>query len=178
MVCLRPQGPSQIKEAVKMRKKISLIVLDIDGVLTDGRVIIDDRNKEYKTINYRDLDSINYLKAKGIRFALLTGEDTPFVDIIARKYNIRNIIKGAKDKTKKLLRLSRIMEIPIKNICYIGDADRDAEGLKLVGISFVPKDATKKAKKSAFHVFSLNGGGGIIQELKEYLTDNGYISNE
>ncbi len=161
-----------------MRKKISLVVLDIDGVLTDGKVMIDGRNKEYKTINYRDLDSVNYLRKKGIKFALLTGEDTSFVNIIARKYNIKHVIKGAKDKAKELLRLSQIMGIPIKNICYIGDADRDAEGLKLAGISFVPKDATKKAKESASHVFSLKGGRGVVQELKEYLLKNGDLRNE
>jgi len=161
-----------------MRKKIGLIVLDIDGVLTNGKVIIDVHNREYKAINYRDLDSVNFLRKKGSGFALLTGEDTDLTDSIARKFKIKNIIKGAKNKVRGLLQLSKMTGTPIKNICYIGDSDRDVEGLKLVGISFVPKDATQKAKKASSHVFSLKGGEGVVQELKEYLLKNGVICGE
>lgn len=164
------------KEEVKrMKKKITLVVLDIDGVLTDGKVVIDDHGKEYKAINYRDLDSINYLKNKGVEFALLTGENTDFVNIIAKRFKIKNVIKGAKDKAAGLLRVSKMMNTPAKNICYVGDSDRDAEGLKISGVSFVPKDATKKAKKSATYVFSLKGGEGIVQALKERLLKDAYI---
>lgn len=161
-----------------MRRKITLVVIDIDGVLTNGKVVIDDRGREYKTINYRDLDSINYLAKKGVKFALLTGEKTDFVDILARKYNIKSVVKGAKDKVTGLLELSKTTSTQVKDICYIGDSDRDAEGLKLVGISFVPKDATMKAKKAASHVFNLKSGEGIIQEFKEYLIKNGYFQSE
>ena len=84
------------------KTKIKLLALDIDGVLTDGRIIIDALGNECKSINYRDLDGINWLKSKGLNLALLTGEDTAFVDTIARRFGITNIVKGAKDKEKAL----------------------------------------------------------------------------
>lgn len=161
-----------------MKKNIILTVLDIDGILTDGKVAIDDRDREYKIINYRDLDGVNYLRGRGIKFALLTGEDTALVDKIAKKFKIDNVIKGAKDKADGLIRLSEMTGVPIRNICYLGDSDRDAEGLKLAGMSFTPADATIKAKKAALHIFKLKGGEGLVQELKEYLLENRYLDNK
>lgn len=64
---------------------IKLIVLDIDGVLTDGKVVIDNKKNEYKTLNYHDIDGITSLKRKGLKIALLTGEDTFLVDVIANR---------------------------------------------------------------------------------------------
>lgn len=156
------------KMAGKMKDRINLIVLDIDGVLTDGKVFIDSYSKEYKFINYRDLDGVNYIRGQGIEFALLTGEDTKFVDIIARRFKIKNIIKGAKNKAEGIHCLSKLTRVPVKNICYVGDSDRDEQALKIAGMSFAPKDATRKARKAACRVLSLRGGEGVIQEIKEY----------
>lgn len=155
--------------------KIKLIVLDIDGVLTDGRVVIDNNNNEYKSLNYHDMDGITLLKQKGVNIALLTGEDTPFVDTIAKRLGITNIIKGAKDKEKALKQLSEYTQVPLENICYIGDADRDINALKLCGLSIVPQDATKKAKESALVILKSKGGDGVVHEVIEYLIKNGYL---
>ena len=75
-----------------------MLALYIDGVLTNGRIIIDSFNNEHKSINYRDLDGRNWLKRQGLNLALLTGENTVFVDTIAKRFGITNIIKGTKDK--------------------------------------------------------------------------------
>lgn len=99
-----------------------LIVLDIDGVLTDGKVVIDVNNKEFKTLNYHDMDGITLLKQKEVNIALLTGEDNMLVDIIANRLGITNIIKGCKEKG--LIQLSKDTKVPLINTCYIGDSDR------------------------------------------------------
>ena len=155
--------------------KIELIVLDIDGVLTDGKLIIDTQNNEYKSINYRDLDAITVLKNKGLKLALLTGEETALVDAIAKRLGIINIIKGEKNKGKGLTRLSKSLQIPLSNICYIGDSDRDASALKICGLGIVPQDATKKAKDSASVILKTKGGDGVGHEVLEYLIANGYF---
>ena len=159
----------------KQKMKIKLIVLDIDGVLTDGKVIINDNNNEYKTLNYRDMDGITLLKQKKVDIALLTGEDTVLADIIANRLGVTNIIKGAKDKEKGLAQLSEYIHVPLGDICYIGDADRDAAALKLCGLSIVPRDATKKAKESASVILKSKGGEGVVHEAMEYLIENGYL---
>ncbi len=152
--------------------KIKLLALDIDGVLTDGRLILDASGNEYKSINIRDLDGITWLQKSGLALALLTGEDTAFVDTIARRFGITNILKGAKDKEKALKQLAGKTQVSLGNICYVGDADRDAGALKLCGLGIVPQDGTKKAKKSALVVLKSKGGEGVIQEVIEYLIEN------
>lgn len=155
--------------------KIKLIVLDIDGVLTNGRVTVDIKGNEYKNLNYRDMDTISLLKQNGLNIALLTGEDTMLVDVIANRLGVSNVVKNAKDKEKSLRQISENTMIPLENICYIGDADRDIDALKLCDLSMVPRDATNKAKESASYVLETNGGDGLIQEVKEYLIKNEYI---
>ena len=152
--------------------KIKLIALDIDGVLTDGRTIIDALGNEYKSLNYRDLDGITWLRNKGLNLALVTGEDTAFVDIIAKRLGITTTIKGAKDKEKALKQLSKDTQVPLENICYVGDTDRDTSALKLCGLSIVPQDATKKAKESASVILKTKGGDGVVKEVIEYLVEN------
>ena len=152
--------------------KIKLLALDIDGVLTDGRLIIDTPGNEYKTINYRDLDGITWLRNKGLNLALLTGEDNALVDAIAKRFNIANIVKGAKDKEKALKQLSEDSQVSLQNICYVGDADRDAPALKLCGLGMVPQDATERAKGSASVVLRARGGDGLVTEVIEYLIQN------
>lgn len=156
-------------------KKIKLIVLDIDGVLTDGKVTLDSNGNEYKTLNYRDMDGINLLKLNDINVALLTGEDSVLIDIIANRLCITNVIKGAKDKEKDLKKISENTKIPLENICYIGDADRDINALKICGLGMVPQDATKKAKESVPVVLQTDGGSGVVYDAIEYLNKNNYI---
>ncbi len=155
--------------------KIKLLVLDIDGILTDGRYIIDAFNNEYKSLNYRDLDAITWLKNKGLNIALLTGEDSLFVDNIANRLKVINIIKGAKNKEKALRQLSKSLQISLSDICYVGDSDRDAIALKYCGLGIVPSNASRKARESAQIILKSKGGEGVIQEVLEYLNDNKYF---
>ena len=155
--------------------EIKLLALDIDGVLTDGRIVIDTSCREYKSINYRDLDGITWLKNKGVGLVLLTGEETAIVDTLAKRFGVLNVIKGAKDKEKALQQLSESTKVPLKNICYVGDSDRDVATLRICALGIVPQDATKKAKEAASVVLKTKGGDGLIPEVIEYLVENGYI---
>jgi YrbI family 3-deoxy-D-manno-octulosonate 8-phosphate phosphatase len=155
---------------------ITLVVLDIDGVLTDGKLTLDAQNNEYKSINFRDLDAITVLKNNGIKLALLTGEDTALVEAISKRLGITHIIKGEKDKRNGLTTLSDSLQIPLSNICYIGDSDRDTAALKICGLGFVPQNATKKARESASVILKTNGGDGVVHEALEYLITHDHLS--
>lgn len=113
---------------------IKVIALDIDGVLTNGTVIIDDEGKERKSLFYRDVDAIFRGKREGLQFALITGEDDILVDQISKRLGIDLVLKGAKDKVKAITELSRQLHVPLREICYIGDSDRDAPALEMVGL--------------------------------------------
>lgn len=90
-------------------------------------------------------------------------------------WEVTNIIKGCKDKEKGLMQLSKDTEVPLNNICYIGDSDRDAPALKTCGLVIVPQDATRKAKEMASVILDSKGGNGVVNEMMNYLIDNAYI---
>lgn len=148
---------------------IKLVALDIDGVLTDGKVILDESGKETKTLSYRDIDAIFTGKRKALSFALITGENSPIVDVISKRLEIDLVFKNAKDKVKAIEQLSQKSDIPIDEICYIGDSDRDADALAIVGLGLVPADATEKAKNKATKILKSSGGNGAVYEAMQII---------
>lgn len=152
--------------------KVSLLALDIDGVLTDGRFALDASGNEYKCLSVRDLDAITLLRSRGLTVALVTGEDGPLVDTIARRLGVATAVKGAKNKGEALVCLAESLGTSLSEVCYVGDADRDAPALRLCGLPVVPADASRRARESAAVVLSVHGGYGVLSELADYLVAN------
>ncbi|MBA7636686.1 Phosphoheptose isomerase [subsurface metagenome] len=159
--------------AVEDNILIKVVALDIDGVLTDGTVNIDDDGKESKSIFYRDVDAIFRGRREGLQFALITGEDDMLVNQINKRLKIDLVLKGTKDKVKAITELSRQLDVPLQEICYIGDSDRDAPALEMVGLGVAPSNASERAKRSARYVCVNPGGSGAISEaIKKVLRHN------
>ena len=146
-----------------------LILIDVDGVLTDGRVTLDVHGNETKTICYRDLDAIGIGRKAGYEFAFVTGEATPMVDVLAKRFGVEIVYSGAKDKLAAIRQISSDYSIPIKNFIYIGDSDRDAPALEAVGLGIAPKDASFSAKNAAHIVAKSCGGTGVLLEIMHKL---------
>jgi YrbI family 3-deoxy-D-manno-octulosonate 8-phosphate phosphatase len=143
------------------------ILTDIDGVLTDGRVTLDINGNETKNVCYRDLDAIGIGHKNGYVFFFVTGENTPMVDVIAKRFGVENVFKGAKDKLAVLQNISAEKNIPLSEMIYIGDSHRDAPALSAVGIGIAPKDAAFSAKKAAKYITDSNGGYGVLLEVTD-----------
>src|SRR5688572_15245713 len=107
--------------------RLEVLALDVDGVLTDGRVALTPNGEETKAIAFRDLDALTLARGLGLRIALITGEDGPLVDIIAKKTGAEHVLRGAKDKLAAIGVLAAHMNVSPKSICFVGDADRDAK---------------------------------------------------
>lgn len=148
---------------------MKLILLDVDGVLTDGRVTIDIHGNETKTICYRDLDAIGVGRKKGYDFAFVTGEDTEMVKALAKRFGIEKIYAGAKDKLAAMKTIAVECGINLDCLLYIGDSDRDAPALDAVGFGIAPYDATAYAKSSANYVTESRGGYGVLLEVIDKL---------
>lgn len=144
---------------------IRLLALDIDGVLTDGTVYLDETGRESKRLSYRDIDAIFQAHRAGLRLALLTGENTPWVEMIARRLQITLVYAGAKDKVAALRRLAIDANVPVEEIAYIGDSDRDAPALRMAGLGLTPADATPAAQKAADIVIESPGGQGVVAKV-------------
>lgn len=143
---------------------IRLLVMDIDGVLTDGRVYIDEQGGETKTLFYRDLDAMGEAQRNGLQLAFLTGERGPFVDQLARRMNISEVVAGQKDKLAGIQELSARLNLPLSEIAYVGDAVRDLPALEAVGLGLCPADAHRKLLNAGLTVLPRAGGSGAVEE--------------
>lgn len=143
---------------------ITVLALDIDGVLTDGRVLYTSDGQEQKSISFRDIDAIFEARRCGLQVALITGEDTPWVESISRRLQVEHTIQGAKDKLEAVHSLAQQLQILLAAICYVGDSDRDAPALAAVGLGMAPANATAQAKAAAHLVLRSAGGDGAVRE--------------
>jgi D-sedoheptulose 7-phosphate isomerase len=148
---------------------IELLALDIDGVITDGKVSVGAHGEETKGIAFRDLDALALARREGLKLALVTGESGPLLAAIAERLNADIVLSGAKDKVVALRTLSQEMGIPLGAICFVGDADRDALAFATVGLALCPRDASLAARSTAHRVLEARGGEGAVAEAVELL---------
>ncbi len=143
---------------------IELLVLDIDGVLTDGTVSCKAGGPEYKRFSFRDVDAIFEARRNGVKVALATGERTDWATAIADRLEIEHLVTGAKDKLDAIASLSRDLEVPLERVCYVGDSPRDVAALEAVGWGFAPADSSPQARSAADRVLDADGGRGAVEE--------------
>ncbi len=148
---------------------IEVLALDVDGVITDGRLVIAANGEETKGIALRDLDALTQARRAGLRLALVTGEQGPLLDAIARRLQVDCVISGAKDKRVGIIQLCDRLAVPASRVCFVGDADRDALAFGSVGLSLAPADASTRARAKAHRVLSARGGNGAVAEAVELI---------
>jgi 3-deoxy-D-manno-octulosonate 8-phosphate phosphatase (KDO 8-P phosphatase) len=146
---------------------ISILALDIDGVLTDGKVTLDDSGREFKTLSYQDIDAVFLAQRRGVRVVLVTGEASRWVDMIVRRLEIRHVYQGAKDKYRALQNACTDLGVDLQQVCYVGDSLRDIEALAMVGLGLVPSDGSLAAQAAARRVLKHQGGNGAVAEAVE-----------
>lgn len=144
---------------------IELIVFDIDGVITDGSVIIDSDGHEQKQINLKDIDAIFELHRRGFKLAAITGEDTEIVDYFERRFPWEYFYRGNTTKKETMRLLEKGTGVGREHICYIGDGKYDVEPLSYAGLSLCPANAIDRAKNAADIVLQNEGGKGCIWEI-------------
>jgi 3-deoxy-D-manno-octulosonate 8-phosphate phosphatase (KDO 8-P phosphatase) len=143
---------------------IRLLVLDIDGVLTNGEVILDETGRESKSLSFRDIDAVFAARRAGLQLALVTGEATPIVDVIARRLEIERVYAGRKDKDAALRDVAADCGVELSEVCFVGDSARDAPALELAGLGLAPADADADARAAADRVLEASGGRGAVAE--------------
>ena len=151
---------------------IKAVVFDIDGVLTDGTISIDSDGTERKSINLSDADHINRFKRDGFKIAAITGEDTGIVDFFKKKFEWDSFSTGCKNKDEELKKVCDNLNIPISDICYIGDGFYDIPAIKIAGFSACPSNAIYEVKRCVDVIIDKEGGHGCIAELYNILAGN------
>lgn len=144
---------------------IELIVFDIDGVITDGSVIIDSNGREQKQVNLKDIDAIFELHRRGYKLAAITGEDTEIVYYFEKRFPWEYFYRGNKTKKETMQLIEKGTGITRERICYIGDGKYDVEPLTYAGLGLCPANAIDKAKNAADIILQNEGGKGCIWEM-------------
>lgn len=150
---------------------IKLVVLDIDGVITDGSVIIDTQGNEQKKINLKDVDAIFELHKEGYKLAAITGENTPIVAYFKKRFPWDYFYQNHKHKTEAMDELAASEHITVQDICYVGDGKYDIEPLRYAGLGVCPGDAIDRAKEAADIILQNAGGQGCLWELIQILRE-------
>lgn len=156
---------NKIRNINELFKKIKLLVLDVDGVLTRGEIIYDDRGRELKIFNVKDGLGIFILKKMGINTLLLTAKNSPVLKKRAKDMRVAEVIGGILPKESMLGKIKSKYKVKENEICFIGDDILDLGLIKKVGVGVAVKDATDLVKKSSRYITSQKGGEGAVREV-------------
>ena len=153
----------------KKLKKIKLLILDVDGVLTDGYLFYDYQGNQMKRFSVKDGLGIRYLQKAGLKICIVSGGKEDVIKKRAEDLNIKNIYCCVKNKKEKVEILRDEFKVNTENILFVGDDLNDLTVRKSVGILIAPNDASKNLKKYCDAILKNNGGYGAVRELSERL---------
>lgn len=149
--------------------KIRLLVCDVDGVLTDGRIILDSTGAETKQFHVRDGSGLKYWRRAGRQAAFLSGRESPVVLRRAAELGVRLVEQGAKDKLPALRRLLKAARCTAQETAYIGDDLPDLPIFWRVGFRAAVADAVAEVREAADYVTRAAGGRGAVREVVELI---------
>lgn len=148
---------------------IKLIVTDIDGVLTDGKIYIANGMELQKTISLKDMDAIAEIRKQQIAFGVITGEKNGFTEYLKQKIDTDFYYEACKEKKKRLEELSDYLKINPEEICYVGDGKYDVEAIGYAGLGICPADAIIEVKEAADYILTASGGNGCLAECLTFI---------
>lgn len=153
-----------------MPRRVSMLVLDFDGVLTDNRVWTDSEGRELVASSRSDSLILNELKARGVQILILSSEPNPVVQARARKLGLEAVHGvGIKEKGEVLRRLLGERGIPAEEVVYVGNDLNDLPCFEVSGWAVAVADAWPEVRRAADYVLSHRGGQGAVRELCELL---------
>lgn len=160
---------SAVPEATARAARIRLVVLDVDGVLTDGRLHFGPQGEAMKSFDVRDGHGIKLLQRAGIEVAILSARNSPIVTLRARELGIARVVQGAGDKALAFRALLAEADVAADAVAYAGDDWPDLAVLETAGFAATVADATPEARDAAHWVAGAGGGRGAVRELAEFI---------
>jgi len=152
--------------------KVKILVMDVDGTLTDGKIYIGSQGEIMKAFNVKDGYGVTKLHTLGIIPSIITGRKSEILTIRAKELKIREVYQGEDQKVNRLKEMTSKYNCDFSEIAYIGDDENDIECMKLCGIKACPADAVDSVRNIADYVCTKSGGEGAVREFIDYLIDN------
>lgn len=148
---------------------IKMLIMDVDGTLTDGKIYIGSQGETMKAFSVKDGLGIIKLHGNGIVPVILTGRESEIVAYRAKELKITEVHQGIHDKVTELKMIIEKYQYTRYEIAYIGDDENDLECMELCAIKGCPADAVNDVKKVVDFVSNKNGGDGAVREFVEHL---------
>ena len=156
-----------------MQSKIKLLVMDMDGTLTDGKIYIGNNGEMFKSFCVKDGYGITHiLPNNSIESAVITGRQSEIAKYRCKELGIKYLYQGIKDKLKTMEHLMSELSLDYKNIAYIGDDDNDLECMQKAGITGCPADSSMNIIKISDFVSKKTGGNGAVRDFIEWIIFN------
>ena len=150
-------------------ENIKILVLDVDGTLTDGKLYMDDKDNALKAFNVRDgFAIVNWLKLGG-EVAIITGKNSNIVERRAKELGIKYVVQGSKNKTQDLKKILERLNLSFENVAYMGDDLNDIGLMKKILLSACPYDAVLEVREICRFISDKNGGEGAVRDLLEHI---------
>jgi 3-deoxy-D-manno-octulosonate 8-phosphate phosphatase (KDO 8-P phosphatase) len=148
-------------------KLIRTFVFDMDGVLTDGSLVVCDGGKWLRRMNVRDGYALQLAVKSGFNVIVVSGSDSPPVTARLKKLGVQNVFMNVKEKEIFLKEFASKKDLPLNEILYMGDDIPDYSCMKMVGIAACPADAAFEIKEIADYISLLRGGYGCVRDVLE-----------
>ena len=150
-------------------KKIKLLILDVDGVLTDGRIIYDSKGRDSKFFDVHDGLGVYLLRRAGIKTILITAKGSKTISRRARDMQVDEFYEDIFPKTKVLERILKQHKVEKDNICFIGDDLVDLGIMKQIGFPVAVANGSQEVKDAACYITRKSGGRGAVREVAELI---------
>jgi len=148
---------------------IKLVILDVDGVMSDGRIVIDDNGVQQRNFDIKDGMGVVVLQMLGVEVAIITSKTSGAVRHRAEELKIKRFYEGIKKKTEAYAEILEEMQISDAEVCYVGDDLVDLSMMKRVGLPVAVADAVPDVIEHAAYVTKARGGYGAVREVAEMI---------
>jgi 3-deoxy-D-manno-octulosonate 8-phosphate phosphatase (KDO 8-P phosphatase) len=149
--------------------RISVLLLDVDGVLTDGRLTYTEAGAEAKTFHVRDGSALKFWQGTGRRVAIISGRASRAVELRAAELGITPVLLDRKDKRPAFAEVLSVLAVDPAEVCVMGDDLPDLPLIRAAGLSVAPADACREVRAAATITTAASGGHGAVREAIEWL---------
>jgi 3-deoxy-D-manno-octulosonate 8-phosphate phosphatase (KDO 8-P phosphatase) len=164
-----PSGPTAPSDLAARCEPIRLLVLDVDGVLTDGRITYTDNGVEIKSFHVRDGSGLVLWQRAGRQVAIISGRNSRAVEVRAAELGIKLLYQGRTDKQQALRDLLTSLDVRPEQVCAVGDDLPDLPVLRACGLAVAVADACAEVRAAAYFVTMVPGGCGAVREVVELI---------
>lgn len=158
------------KHAIDKAKGIQLLLLDVDGVFTNGQVLLTGQGDEYKIFNTQDGYGIKHLRRNGIHIAVISGRNSASCAYRMKELGVEHVYQGTHDKLPVFLQLTKELNLTPEQCAYVGDDVPDIPVMQRVGFKVAVANATAPVKKIADYITTAEGGHGAVREVCDLIT--------